>query len=277
MLVPEEISILASSNPAAGAKNLSANGDRFEIQFDEALQIPKDALDVNISVEESTIWWVIPNIITGVNDKFYITGPDTVDVVQNYVVTLPQGLYDDSLLNKSVLTELANQGAKQSPSPLINFVPDQATQKIQIRFNYTTVIVDFTQPYTFREIIGFDANVYGPYAIVPATILAENVAAFNQVNSFLIHSDLTNQGIRFNNTYNQSIAQVLIDVLPGSQITSQPYNPPKISAQDLVGTSRSNIRFWLTDDQNRGVNTNTEYWTARIVIRYLRPFTISKQ
>ena len=275
MMVPEEISLLVSSNPYAGASNVSKDGSYFEIQLQDGLKIPKDALNVNISVEETAIWWTVPNIITGENDKLHITGPDTNDITQTAVIVIPQGLYDLSGLNQAVLRELEQAGFKTDPDPLITLTPDEATQKVELRFNYLTVSVDFTQPDTFREMLGFNAQVYTT-PIAPETILAPNVAAFNTVNYFLVHSDLTNQGIRFNNDYNQTVSQVLIDVSPGSQIVSRPFNPAKVSAQELTGTTRTNLRFWLTDDKNRRVNTNGEYWTARIVIRYLRPFVIAR-
>lgn len=275
-VVPEEISMIVSSDPNSGATNISSDGSYFEVQLQDGLKIPKDALNVNIAVEEATVWWVVPNIITGQNDKMYITGPDTTDVVQNYVITIPQGLYDLAGLNQAVLRELENAGAKIDPDPLITMTPDEPTQKVEIRFNYNNVSVDFSQADTPRTILGFNSQVYGPYVGAPINILAPNIAQFNQVNYFLIHSDLTNKGIRFNNNYNQSISQVLIDVAPGSQIVSKPFNPAKIGADELKGTSRTNLRFWLTDDEDRRVNTNGEYWTARIVIHYLRPFIVGE-
>ena len=274
--IPEEISMIVSSDPANGASNRSADGSYFEVQLQDGLKIPKDALNINVRVEEATIWWVVPNIITNVNDKMYISGPDTNGVVQNYIVTIPQGLYDLSGLNQAVLRDLENKGAKIDPSPLITMTPDDATQKVQIRFNYNNVSIDFTQGDTFRDILGFDSLVYGPYASAPINILASETAGFNILSFFLIHSDACNKGIRFNNTYNQTIGQVLIDVPPGSQIVSRPFNPAKISTQELAGTNRTNLRFWLTDDENRRVNTNGEYWSARIVIDYLKPFVIEK-
>ena len=274
--IPEEISMIVSSDPSTGASNKSADGSYFEVQLQDGLKIPKDALNINVRIEEATIWWVVPNIITNVNDKMYVTGSDTAGALQNYIVTIPQGLYDLSGLNQAVLRDLENKGAKTDPNPLITMTPDDATQKVQIRFNYNNVSIDFTQPDTFRNILGFDSLVYGPYASTPINILAPDVAGFNQVNYFLIHSDLTNKGIRFNNNYSQTVAQVLIDVPPGSQIVSRPFNPAKISTQELAGTNRTNLRFWLTDDENRRVNTNGEYWSARIVIDYLKPFVIEK-
>jgi hypothetical protein len=275
--IPEEISMLVSSDPQAGASNISPDGSYFEVQLQDGLKIPSDALNVNIEVEEASVWWVVPNIITGENNRMYISGPNTADVLTTFSITIPQGLYDLSGLNQAVLRELENIGAKIDPDPLINMTPDEATQKVAIRFNYSTVSIDFTQVDTPREILGFNALTYGPFPTVPTSVLAPNVAQFNQVNYFLLHSDLTNKGIRFNNNYNQTISQILIDVPPGSQITSKPFNPAKISAQELAGTNRTNLRFWLTDDRNRRVNTNGEYFTARIVIHYLKPYVIEKK
>ena len=272
--VPEEISMIVSSDPNNGASNRSPDGSYFEVQLQDGLKVPRDALNVNISVEEATIWWSVPNIITGVNDKIYIAGPDINDVVQNYVLTIPQGLYDLAGINEAIARELEADNAKIDPEPLLTLSPDEATQKVQLRFNYATVTIDFTPNDTPRDILGFDAQLYTPVPDNP--LLAPNVAGFNTVNYFLIHSDLTNKGIRFNNNYNQTIGQVLIDVSPGSQIVSKPFNPARINAQELSGSNRTNLRFWLTDDEDRRVNTNGEYWTARIVIHYLKPYVIGE-
>ena len=272
--VPQEISMIVSSDPVNGSTNVSSDGSYFEVQLQDSIKIPKDALNVNIAVEEATVWWTVPNIITGENDKLYITGPDTSDVVTNYVITIPQGLYDLAGINEAIFRELESAGAKVDPEPLIILSPDEATQKVELRFNYATVVIDFTPNDTPREILGFDSAVYSPVPDNP--LLAPRVASFNRVNFFLIHSDLTNTGIRFNNNYNQTIGQVLIDVAPGSQIVSKPFNPARINADELAGTSRTNLRFWLTDDEDRRVNTNGEYWSARIVIHWLQPYVVGQ-
>lgn len=280
MLIPEEISFLVSSDPLQGAVNKSADGSEFEIQFDDALVIPQDAISINVCCEESTVWWVVPNIIVGENNIFYVYGDSALGVPTLYSVPIAQGLYDLNALNASLLNGLETLGAKQLNGtvyqPLISLSPDNATQKVLIRFNYPNVYVDFSQPQTPREILGFNSAVYGPYVLTPQNILAPNTAQFNRVNYFLIASDLVQKGIRFNNRYNQIVSQVLINVSPGSQIVSAPFNPPKVHAQELAGARRTNLRFRLSDDKLRPVNTNGEYWTARIVIRYLRPFTLVK-
>jgi hypothetical protein len=366
MFLPEEISFVVSSDPEEGAINKSADGSYFEIQLDDGLQIPREALNVNVRVEEAGIWWVVPNIITGENDKMYITGEDapvitsydtmgfdvantfslttgTVDILQaagaalptgaflvndtitigtgplegssfiiqtinidtaaqmnysvvpadvsqavgnwtftrtrpgtpnTYNITIPQGLYDLSGLNQAIQRELETLGARTDPEPLLVFSPNDATQKVQLRINYDDVSVDFSQADTPRTMLGFDSLIYGTYPTAPVELLAPRTAEFNHVNYFLIHSDLVNRGIRFNNRYNQTIAQVLIDVAPGSEIIHKPFNPAKTNAMELAGAKRTNLRFYLTDDKQRVVNTNNEYWTCRIVIDYLLPYVI---
>jgi hypothetical protein len=272
--VPHELNILASSDPLNGAANISTDGSRFTVNLDEPISIPPDALNVTIDIEEATVWWVVPNIETGVNDLLYLTVPNVADVLTSYIVTIPQGLYDRSGLSQAIQRELSNLGAKISPESTIILSEDDATQKVEIRLPYLGSTINFTFAQTPREILGFDSQVIGPTIIAPDTVLADNVAAFNTVDYFLLHSDLTNQGIRINNSYSQTVAQVLIDSPPGSQIVFSPFNPARVSAQDLAGAKRSRLRFWLTDGRNQAVNTNGEYFSMRLSIRYLMPHTL---
>ena len=269
MSIVNEISLLVSSDATQGATNKSANGSYFEISLGtEGIKIPKNAYNCQLSVEESVIWWVVPNIITGQNNLLRVIGPRASDgLTTTYNIVIPQGLYDLSGLNTAVLRELENAGARTSPEPIIALLADEATQKVVVRLNYLASSVVFVAQ-SFYEILGFNLNQTLSTIAPPENKLAPNVAAFNQVNYFLIHSDLTTKGIRFNNTYTQTVAQVLIDSPPGSQIVSKPYNPPRIPVNELVGTNRSLLRFWLTDDQNRLVNTNGENWSARLVIKW---------
>ena len=275
VLVKEQINFLASSDPANGATGISSGGDQFTVQLQDGIRVPKDAHKVQVSLHEATIWNTIPNITTGVNDKFYITAPRASDdALTAYTITIPSGLYDLSALNDAILRELENDGAKTNPNPVVNLLADDATQKVEIRVNYANIDIDFTQTDTFRDILGFNSQNLTNGATTPFIHLADNTAAFNTINSFLIHSDLVSRGIRLNNSYNQTLGQVLIDVSPGSQIVSKPFNPPEVSADELAGSIKSTIRFWLTDQANNTVNTAGEFYTARIVISFMRAIWI---
>lgn len=259
-----EIPLIVDSDEKAGAINKSADGSTFEIELDDPITIPANAINVHVQVQEATIWWVIPNIITDVNDTFSLDdglggGP--------YVIQIAQGLYNLSGLQQAIESALVTAG---SASGQFTFLSDNATQKVIIRLNAIGVTVDFTVADTFHIILGFlGTDILGPTGVAQTDFTATNTAAFNTIDYFLIHSDIVPQGIRTNNSYNQTIAQVLIDTSPGSQIVSRPFNPPKVEAQNLIGALRRRLKFWLTtQDGVTLVDTNNENWSARVIISY---------
>ena len=253
--------MLASSGSGS---QVSEDGSRFSFQLNPPLEIPQHAKNITVSAQSATVWWSVPNIIKGVNDTLSIVGPDQSEVVQTYNISLPQGLYDLSQVESAVRLVLENQGAKLVPEPLVSFLADDSTQKVIVRLNYPTVQVFFgsSSPY---QILGFAEN--STLSRPPTNNRAPFVAQFNQINSFLIHSSLVNQGLRVNNKYSSVIAQVLIDVAPGSQIVSKEFNPPRLEASNLRGKT-DRVQFWLTDDKDRAVNTNGEIFTVRVSIRW---------
>jgi hypothetical protein len=255
----KQINILVSSNPSTSSLNLSSDGSKFEVAFANPIKIPSNAKNVTVECTNAFIWWIIANIITGQNDKFYLTVAATP-----YVLTIPQGLYDATGLKNAIERELTNNGI----SGAIIIGSDASTQKVTILIAATTTSVDFTQSDTPREIMGFNDQVVGPPTSPNTTYLADNVAAFNQVNYFLVHSTIVNEGLTTNGVGSQTVAVVPIDVQPGKQIIYKPFNP---SQMDITGRgiNISRLKFWLTDDQNRSVNTNGEYWGCNLLIRYL--------
>ncbi len=265
-LTEHEIPIIISSDVNAGAQNKSADGSTFEIILEDAIDIPAQAKSCIIQVQEATVWWVIPNILTGINDTFYVEHG-----AANFVAVIPQGLYDLPGLNEALDRELTDP-AVGAPAGLITFLADEPTQKVVIKLNLATTQVDFTQADTFRVLLGYDSQLIpaaGPSAAVDFQQIADNIANFSAIEYFLIHSDLVNRGIRTNNRYDQTIAQVLITVPPGSQQVSTPFNPPKVPAWELIGSIRNRATFWLTDQTGTLVNTNGEDFSARLVIKYV--------
>ena len=128
--------------------------------------------------------------------------------------------------------------------------------------------IDFTQADTIRDILGFNSQIIGPSVVSEENFDSDNVAAFNNIEYFVLHTDLVSYGLRTNNRYTQAVAQVLIEADPGSQIAHQPNNPPEISCTELIGIKKNNIRVWLTDQANRLVNTAGETYSMRLVIYY---------
>lgn len=259
-----EIPIIASSSKKAGASNISLDGSSFEIVLQNPIIMPDDLVNCTVQVDEATVWWTIPNISVNLNNnKFYFKY-----LAVDYIATIPTGLYGvsdlDTAVNRAAFDLTGQTG-------LFSFEPDNATQKINITLNVAGLQIDFTQADTFRELIGFNSQLL---PLVPTTgsysVLGDNIAAFNSIEYFLLHSDIIDQGIRTNNTFTQTISQILIDVPPGSQIVSREFNPPKSEALNLNGKVIDRIKFWLTDQDNNLVDTNNEEFGCRLIIKYTR-------
>lgn len=262
-MIEHEIPIIASSSFEAGALNKSADGSMFEIILEDPIRIPNGMSSVSVQVQEASVWWTIPNISVALgNNKYYVE-----HLTVPYVVTVPDGLYSLSDLNTTLDRELETLSGFAG---LVTFESDNPTQKVNIQINQAGTRIDFQPADTPRDILGFDSQLV-PVLVTTGVFhqLGDNVAAFNTIDYFLLHSDLITKGIRVNNNYYQTIAQILIDVEPGSQIISRPFNPPKSPAWELMGSIRNRIKFWLTDQNNNPVNTNTEDFSCRLVIKYV--------
>lgn len=257
--------IIANSSIDAGATEVSDIGSTFEIRLQQPIHIPSNLIECYVKVDESTVWWTIPNIsVQRGNNKLYL---EYLTVA--YVITIPDGLYSVSDLSEAIDREIVSA---TGVSGLVSLSEDNATQRVVVELSVATLQLDLTQPDTFRDIIGFDSQLLPAVPSVgPLSVLGDSVAQFNTIEYFLLHSDIVTQGIRTNNTYSQTIAQILIDVPPGSQIVSREFNPPRSDALELSGQTIDRIRFWLTDQNNVLVNTNSEDFGCRMVITYSVP------
>jgi hypothetical protein len=264
--------MLIDSHPESGSINLTPDGSQFQVPFSEAFLIPANAININVTVPEAQVYNTAPNVIKGVNDTLYFQGlPGPV----NTTVVLPPGLYDIPLIN----AELARQGVTT-----YSFTEDDATQKVVFNNNSGLIsLVLFTGAHSNSPwfIMGAwsgtrsnpaPVDIGTPAGVPPGgNQTFPQVATFNLVNKFLIHSDLVQRGIRLNGGFSQIITDVPIEVPPGSQITYSPPIPASSPANELAGAPRNILRFWLTDNTNNYVNTNGEFWSARLSIHFDEP------
>lgn len=265
MSVKYQTTLLLSSDTTNNDVSVSDNGSVFQVFLDSELKLPETAMVATVKVDSATIWYNTPNITAGVNDKMYIDDNGTP-----YVVTIPTGLYGITELNDEIDRQVVNLGG---PSGLINLTGNNSTQKTVIQFSVIGTQIDFTQAQTFREILGFDSRLspLAPSTVVNETDTGDNVAAFNQVEYYLIHSDIVSNGFTLNNYSSDIIAQVLIDTTPGKQIVYNPQNPDVITSNELIKVPRRSLTFRLTDQLNRAVNTLGEIWSVKLIINYEVP------
>ena len=141
-----EFSFVLSSNPENGASNITNNGSSFELLLNEPLLVvPKHAYNLRLTCPVTTMWWNIPNVVTGENDRITIKGYDNANNIQTFNIAIPQGLYKQDDLNLFIKTALVKHGAKvEDDTTLIEIKADSYTQKIMLELNYENTSVDFT-------------------------------------------------------------------------------------------------------------------------------------
>ena len=262
-----ENSYLFSSATSNGSKQ-SETGSTFTIQLSQPLQIPANARNISISVPQASIWNSVPNISSTLANNIFrgtytdLAGTGTITIS----TTIADGQYNIHQLETAIKQDIINQGGSTTTSPF-SFIADDAQQKVIIKVDSVDTVIDFTYTNNCREILGFDSQILGTYSVL-SYITAESVAQFNNINQFLIHSDLVSNGMQTNNTFSNTICQVPITASPGSLINFDPKNVTRISAPEMRGMKKSVLRFWLTNESNNLVDTNSEDWLFRMVISY---------
>jgi hypothetical protein len=279
MLLEKQNSYIFSSNPENGAVNVTPDGSSFSVQLNSPVTIPAEAVYATLEVVQANVWWTVFNIsAANNNNKLYVytdwVAPDggVPPTGPNFIITIEDGLYGMEELQSVLARELSNLAL---PTDLFTLSGDVSTQKTIISFNYDAVIsIDFTKPDSFREILGFDSR-FVPLTPKPAGYIeySDKIARFNQISSFLMNTDLISNGSPVNNTSIGTIANVLIDVKPGPQINYTPVISTKADASELIGKSKNYFSFRLTDQNRTTVNTNGEYYSLTVVIKYYLPFT----
>lgn len=291
-LIPVIQDYYFSSDPANGALDVSNIGDEFRVRFtDGALHIPREAINVEVSVPSASIWYNTPNVqITNTdgqtkNNTLVISAKHPSDLLPIvYNIELPKMLVSDIAQIQSVIMKQINEQASASWStvgPPVVFTQDAATFRIIMTLPVYSVpsFVDFTASDSVSNLLGFDKQVYFNNSNIggsPATSVfnGPRVPVFDNVNSYLIHCDMIQTGILINGQSSQTVAQVPIDVdKAGFQIQFKEPIPPVTQAPHIAGSRRDVIRCWLTNERNVRVDTDGQRWSFRLRIQFLLPNT----
>lgn len=257
-------SILLSSSPTQGAKNVSPDGSSFEVFLDNAIFL-KGREQSEIYVHEASIWYTSPNITTS-NNKLYIAYGA---VPVNYVLTFDTGLYSFSALSSQLQVLLANAGIPN----ILTLIANDSTQKAGFTFNDSDISLDFTGDLTHPDNIG---NIVGftTASIITAlngqTVYGNDIARFNQLQYYLITCSLVKTGLPINNQSKKIIAKIVppLGTQVGSQIPFLPVRPVYIRDDSLLNKNMSNFSIQLLDQDGVPINTLGESYSLILSFRY---------
>lgn len=267
-IIERQLSYYFNSAAEAGARVIGSIGNQFEVQLDDPISIPRNALYATLEVVSASIWNTSPNISEDIGNnhfRFSVSGTP-------YDIEIADGTYGVEELDAYINYFLVNEELEPT---LIELSANESSQRVVMSFSDpTTIIIDFTTGDTCRDVLGFDANLVSPQE---TSIFADNEARFNRISSYFIKSNLLSGGIPQNTRSNGIITGVPITAKIGSLINYAPTNPIRSNADELIGQSKQYITFTLLDQLERDIGTAGESWTLAIVIRYSSMVTGTKQ
>lgn len=265
VLIPKELSLLFSSDPAVGAENVSADGTVFSVTMTTPLAIPAAAMNAQMGVTSANVWNVTPNISADfMNDIFRYT--TSTAPAGTFTIVIPTGLYSLDALGAFLSSQFQNSG--HDPS-LFTLSGDQATQSSVVTFLTAGDSVDFSVASSVGVILGWPAP--GPVIVAPVAgynAYSPQNAQLNRTNSFAVLSDIVSTGIQQNGKSTGVIVAIPITAPPGSQINYAPQVVNFFPADELVGNQKSNMTFRLVDQQGRPTPTLGETWQITIAVRW---------
>jgi hypothetical protein len=155
------------------------------------------------------------------------------------------------------------------PADVVSITGNASTQKIVLTFPYIGSYADFTLANNCRGILGFDSRrvPLAPTTIANESIDADNIAKFNNIENFLIKTDLVIGSIPTNRISDQTLALIPLSSRPGSQINFNPLNPSRVSAENLKGSGKNSATFRLTNEVGAPAVNGFDY-SLTILFRY---------
>jgi hypothetical protein len=248
------------------ASSVSENGSTFSVNFTPALTLPPNAQNVSVALIQSTIWWTIPNFQACVI-QVYVADEKKGEV--NVPVQIPKGIYNYKQINVLIGNALEDQ---QFPRTLVQFVENGATSTIDLVFSAPGALL-FPSGSCEKQ-FGYDGNVRYEYTgllgAASKFIRAPRTASFDTIQYLTIGTDLVDDGFRLNGgVFRGVIANVVVNALPGYQITAEPATPLEVASNVFEGAAgRTRATFHLMDQDGNAVDTNGEAWTLLLRIRY---------
>lgn len=245
----------------------SADGSEFTVVFQPALTIPANSQNVTVALVQGTFWWTIPNFLTCTIQLFFYTLLGEVTTVVN----VPKGLYNYKQINVLIANAAQDIGFARDS---VVFVENGATSSIDLTFSVPAGLV-FPAGSCNKQ-FGYDADVrYQFISTVDATyrsqfVRAPRTANFDAIQYLTVGTSLVSGGFRLNGgIFKNVIANIVINAVPGYQITNTPSLPlevPTAVLSDPAGLDRAS--FFLMDQDGFSVDTNGEAWTLLLRIRY---------
>jgi hypothetical protein len=257
-----------SSDPATGAIPIGVDGDAFGVDLFQPLKFdPRQVVSVDAAVIQASIWSVSPNVSPSFeNNEFTFT--TSAAPAGAYTITFPQGLYSLTAIGSFIGTQLVNLGL---PANLFLLSGDDATQRVIITFLIAGDSIDFAAANSIATLLGYSTAALDNPVVAPIAgfnAYGDTTAQLNRNSSYRIRSTLSSGGIQSNAISSGVIVGVPIDVPAGNQINYSPTNPAWFDMNELIGTGKQSLAFYLENQSGAPTPSGGEYWSLTIAFKY---------
>lgn len=218
------------------------------------IMVPHEAKSCQLRVISADIWNLVSNVSPSLGDKIDI---QLGGIGPIYTLTIPEGQYSVTALNAAVENQLVNAGLVATNLVITGDAP---TQRVAFSSDVAGTIISFPTSTHMWNILGFTQGDSLTLTLAGVKYLANLIAKFNNINAFLVHSDLVDAGIPSNGDYYGTIAKVPITAAAGSLIPFQPSYPIAVDASNLIGARVQSVSVWLTNETGwQRINTRENF------------------
>jgi hypothetical protein len=260
-----------SSDPAAGAKNISVDGSTFTVSFPNGIKVPQHS-NPTVAVLSANYWFSFVNVKA--DATLWIS--NTMAAGSDLPIIFVKGLYSIKELNESINLQCLALG---KGSGVVEVKGESATGRLAMVFKVDGWRLRMDDPSfaPLRDIMGFTAaQDYQPWGYdlssLPAlsTVMAANRATMNQVSEVLINTDLiASSNTMLNSQSSMAICAIAPMVDVGSQRLYEPSIPVPIDCPGLDGANISQATMWLTSqDGYTRLDTAGENWSVDLVLAF---------
>jgi hypothetical protein len=202
------------------------NGNSFTYKLEQTLKLNPSATH-RIYLKSLSAWQNIPNIYLNQNSNFtYIvpanTASNTTASPVSKSISIPQGAYQISDINSYIQTQMQNNGDWNSATNAANpyyivLSINLPTQQVLITL-YSGFKVDFTQPYSVNELLGFNSRV-----LSASQNYSDNIVDINPIQNISVYCSICS-GFYYNGRLSNILYSFPNSTASGYMITESP-NP----------------------------------------------------
>jgi hypothetical protein len=204
--------------------------------------------DWELALIDLTTYNSIPNVETGVNDKFYY-GDDKV-------ITFPEGSYEIEDLEKFIISKLDKEIT-------FSLKANNNTLKAELCCSEQ---VDFQKPQSLAKVLGFESRMYEAKTLHTSALPVDII----KVNSIRVECNVT-RGSFLNGKEGHVIHEFYPAEPPGYKIIEIPKN---VIYLPVIAQTINSLTVSLRDQDGNLVNFRGERISIRLHLRHRNGYTI---